>query len=129
MSRNRGKRVGDLSSRRAQKRQLERMYEKYKGICQICFKFCARDQASRDHVVELSNGGDKSDDNVILAHELCNNLRSNSPTGKNPTQGISNEMWTLYIRRSIKGCLFRQKFGASPTSKDTGKLENAHCQL
>jgi 5-methylcytosine-specific restriction endonuclease McrA len=73
--------------------QLDRIYIRDVGICQLCFKICERDQASRDHIKELkdciSKKEARSDDNVRLAHIVCNNLRSNTRLGletRQPTQ-------------------------------------------
>lgn len=68
--------------------QLDRIYIRDVGICQLCFKICDRDQASRDHIKELKDCTSKqearSDDNVRLAHIVCNNLRSNARSGLAP---------------------------------------------
>jgi len=63
--------------------QLERIYVRDKGICQLCFEPCLREEASRDHIIELKDCTTKEqardDDNMRLAHVRCNNQRSNSP--------------------------------------------------
>lgn len=59
--------------------QLDRIYKRDKGICQICFKPCTRTDASRDHIKEFRycNKAEAQDDNNIrLAHANCNNRRS-----------------------------------------------------
>lgn len=63
----------DLASpnRRA---QLNRVFKRDQGICQICHLPCPRVEASREHKIPLSDGGSKDDGNVVLAHRLCNEL-------------------------------------------------------
>jgi len=61
--------------------QLNRIYVRDNGICQMCFEPCSRAEASREHVKELhlcTREEARSDDNVILAHQTCNNERSNN---------------------------------------------------
>lgn len=61
--------------------QLNRIYKRDGGICQICFMPCVREDASRDHIKELveceSKEEARDDNNIRLAHKFCNNLRSN----------------------------------------------------
>jgi 5-methylcytosine-specific restriction endonuclease McrA len=113
-------RKGDLAARAAL-RQLNRIYIRYSGICQICFKPCAREIASREHVIELSKGGSSDDNNVVLAHVSCNNLRS-KPNSKNhiipkPYQDLSAEQWEQKITNGIKSCIIKQSKGLHPTTK------------
>lgn len=56
---------------------LDLLYRRYRGICWICRKFCARDKASRDHIVPESLGGTSDISNLALAHKLCNSKRGN----------------------------------------------------
>lgn len=60
------------------KRQLDYLYKKYKGICQLCFIECDRAQASRDHVkaIALCTKEEARDiKNMVLAHVKCNQNR------------------------------------------------------
>jgi len=64
------------------KAQLERIYVRDQGICQLCQLPCLREDASRDHIIELrfcTPEQARDDNNMRLAHKLCNNKRSNSP--------------------------------------------------
>ena len=56
---------------------LDVLYERDKGICQICHKRCTRKQASREHVIPLSKDGTHSWQNVVLAHIRCNSKKGN----------------------------------------------------
>lgn len=119
-------REGDLTSNGAKKRQLDRMYKKYKGICQLCSKFCPRDQASRDHVIELSKGGSHEDFNVVLAHKSCNNEKSNAPLSI-PSKLVASapaDWWPKIIAGQIKGCLIRQSRGEPVTGVTLRRFEN-----
>lgn len=112
------KRAGDLSSAGARRRQLDRVYAKYEGICQMCFKFCPRSEASREHVIDLSLGGSNGDENVILAHKACNCAKSNQLVSvKHVTdpEALPHYFWTSKIKAQIWGCIYRQKYGREIT--------------
>lgn len=102
-------------------RQLERMWVKYKGICQICFEPCIRHDdvrsrkdvpltATREHVIPLVLGGDKEDHNCVLAHLKCNNKNINEMqrAGLLPS---SHDPWKSYVQRGIAACIARQRAG------------------
>lgn len=65
-------RKGDIKSPRIRQRQLERMYKKYEGICQVCFKETPREQATRGHIIACGDGGSYTDDNIRLECNACN---------------------------------------------------------
>lgn len=56
---------------------LDILYKRDKGICGICFKYVPRKQASRDHIIPLTHGGDHTYANVVLAHLSCNSSKGN----------------------------------------------------
>jgi 5-methylcytosine-specific restriction endonuclease McrA len=58
---------------------LSVIYTRDKGICQLCHKKCARKDASRDHVIPISEGGDHTYQNCVLAHRWCNISKGNRP--------------------------------------------------
>lgn len=65
--------------------QLNRIYERDKGICQICQKPVRRDEASRDHIKDLAlctKEEARDDSNIQLAHIICNNMKHWPPNGK-----------------------------------------------
>jgi 5-methylcytosine-specific restriction endonuclease McrA len=69
----------------ARKGQLDRIYARDLGICQLCKQPCAREDASRDHIKEIVDCTPyeaRSEDNMQLAHVWCNNNKSNSPPEK-----------------------------------------------
>lgn len=60
-------------------KQLNRIYVRDKGICQLCYLPCSRADASREHIKELfrcTKEEARSDDNQVLAHKNCNQQRS-----------------------------------------------------
>lgn len=132
MSRNRRKRPGDLTSAGARHRQLERLYAKYEGVCQICMKFCPRDEASRDHVLELCLGGTSDDSNMVLAHQKCNENKSkevsrklnknNNPRLPNSAEELPESWWRDVIIKQIYGAVIRQREGLSATGKIPPRL-------
>jgi 5-methylcytosine-specific restriction endonuclease McrA len=54
---------------------LDVLYKRDEGICGICFKTCARNQASRDHITPIARGGKHEYANVRLAHKKCNSYK------------------------------------------------------
>lgn len=51
------------------------MYRVFEGVCQRCFSWIPREQATRDHVVDLVDGGSNGDENVILCCATCNHAK------------------------------------------------------
>ena len=60
---------------KAEKIDRQFIYERDKGICQICFKHCRKKDMSIDHVVPLSKGGNHTKQNCVLAHRSCNSRK------------------------------------------------------
>jgi len=61
---------------------LSKLYTKHKGICHYCLrktnrKHGSRLQATREHVVPRSHGGQNQLSNYVLACSGCNNRRGN----------------------------------------------------
>ena len=48
------------------------LYARDRGICQICLQRCPKDEASCDHIIPVSLGGETSYRNCVLAHISCN---------------------------------------------------------
>lgn len=65
-------RRGDLPRHDARKRQLKRIYYRDQAICCHCRQFVMMEEASREHVVPLREGGSSDDNNIKLAHRRCN---------------------------------------------------------
>jgi hypothetical protein len=55
-----------------EKVELEVLYERDKGTCQLCMKQCGRVEWSMDHIIPLTKGGEHSYKNTQLAHRSCN---------------------------------------------------------
>jgi 5-methylcytosine-specific restriction endonuclease McrA len=56
---------------------LEILFKRDNGICQLCYKKCRREDASADHVIPVSLGGATSYQNEVLAHLACNIRKNN----------------------------------------------------
>jgi 5-methylcytosine-specific restriction endonuclease McrA len=56
---------------------LDVLFKRDRGICQICHKRCLRKQASNDHIIPLSEGGVHTYQNCVLAHGSCNAKKGN----------------------------------------------------
>jgi 5-methylcytosine-specific restriction endonuclease McrA len=72
-----------LHNWRARRRQafvesvdIEMIYARDSGICQLCKKPVPREQASMDHIIPLSAGGAHASWNVQLTHLRCNLKRN-----------------------------------------------------
>lgn len=56
---------------------LDVLYNRDKGVCQVCKLPCLRKVASLDHIKPLSKGGKHIWSNVQLAHLVCNARKGN----------------------------------------------------
>lgn len=56
---------------------LADVYDRDKGICQLCGNTCCYEDASIDHKLALSKGGQHVWVNVQLAHKKCNSQKGN----------------------------------------------------
>src|SRR5258706_11753691 len=57
-------------------KQLNRIFERDLGICQLCKQVCRREDASREHVKPFNDctvEEARSDTMMVLAHTWCNN--------------------------------------------------------
>lgn len=51
---------------------VDAIYERDRGICQICRKPVPRKLASLDHILPIARGGTHEPRNVRITHRLCN---------------------------------------------------------
>jgi len=56
---------------------LDMVYARDRAICSLCHQHVKRAEASVDHIVPLSKGGEHSYKNVALAHFICNVRKNN----------------------------------------------------
>ena len=59
--------------------RLRRIYERDKSICGICHKrvdLNGKRPAAVDHIVPRSQGGSDDDENLQLAHSICNSKKA-----------------------------------------------------
>jgi 5-methylcytosine-specific restriction endonuclease McrA len=73
------RRQNDTKNKKA---QLKRIYERDRGICQLCFQPVNKEDWSRDHIKDFAlctQEEARDDANVQLAHEICNNLKHQLP--------------------------------------------------
>lgn len=61
-----------IRAARVGKVDLKAVYERDKGICHICKQPVPDGELSFDHVIPLAKGGAHSNDNLAVAHLLCN---------------------------------------------------------
>lgn len=61
------------------KTSVRTIHERDGGICHLCGRKVALDQASRDHVVPEADGGSTRPGNLRLAHIGCNVARGDLP--------------------------------------------------
>lgn len=57
--------------------ELDVIFLRDQGICSLCHLPVKRKDASRDHIIPVSKGGEESYRNVVLAHKGCNSRKNN----------------------------------------------------
>lgn len=93
--------------------RLTKIYLRDRGICQLCFKPCSREDASRDHIIELRFCDERlarDISNQRLAHKDCNNKRSN-PLAVAEDLLLVEEAFPDFPVRSKKKKHLEQKLG------------------
>lgn len=60
-----------------EKVSLDYLYKKANGICFVCELKCAREHASREHILPVSLGGTNDESNLTISHKRCNSKRGN----------------------------------------------------
>ena len=58
------------------------IYQRDRGVCQICGQRCSVKEASLDHILPISRGGTHEKRNVQLAHKRCNSIKLNTGVGR-----------------------------------------------
>lgn len=61
---------------------LDNIRERDNQMCHLCDKWVSIHDASLDHVVPLSRGGDHTAENIKLAHKLCNSKKGDRLMGE-----------------------------------------------
>jgi hypothetical protein len=57
---------------------LDVLWKRDKGTCQLCFtKIRRKTERSMDHIIPVSEGGEHSYRNTVLAHRSCNSRKGN----------------------------------------------------
>ena len=56
---------------------LDIIYQRDYGLCSLCHTKVRREDASLDHIIPLSKGGDHTYQNCALAHMRCNSSKGN----------------------------------------------------
>ena len=80
---NRARRARMSNASNIEKIDLEEIYIRDKGICNLCHKKVltqtkiSAEQATLDHIIPLSCGGSHTCANVVLAHRRCNSSKGN----------------------------------------------------
>jgi 5-methylcytosine-specific restriction endonuclease McrA len=54
---------------------IDALYERDGGVCQICMTEVPRGLATIDHIIPLSRGGGHTYDNTQIAHRVCNSKK------------------------------------------------------
>jgi 5-methylcytosine-specific restriction endonuclease McrA len=73
--------MGQFTASGPGKRMTLRLWERDRGICHLCGKAVnTLTEASRDHLVPLSQGGCTCSGNIALAHRGCNSRRGSNET-------------------------------------------------
>ena len=53
------------------------IWERDRGICHICGKYCDPNEWHLDHLIPLSRGGSHTRENVAVSHPRCNRIKGN----------------------------------------------------
>lgn len=61
-----------IRTARAGRVDFQAIYERDKGICQLCYQPVSPEELSFDHTIPISKGGAHSMDNITVAHLRCN---------------------------------------------------------
>jgi hypothetical protein len=85
-------------------------------------------------VVELALGGTSDDDNMVLAHQRCNENKSKDLSRKlnaeinkrlpSTAQELPDSWWKDVVTKQVYGALKRQEIGRSPMGKVPPRLVN-----
>lgn len=71
---------------------IERIHRDFKGICALCGRYVEIEDASRDHIIPRSRGGDNGRANIQLTHKTCNN---------NKGDDLYPENWREQLKRGV----------------------------
>lgn len=63
------------SLRKSKISRLMRIYNRDKGVCQLCMTHCRFESATKDHIIPKAHGGKNSIVNLQLAHVWCNGIK------------------------------------------------------
>jgi len=67
---------------RAQLVFLDVIRERDNQMCHLCNRWVSIHEASLDHVIPLSKGGEHNEDNIKLAHSVCNSKKGDRLMGE-----------------------------------------------
>jgi 5-methylcytosine-specific restriction endonuclease McrA len=65
---------------------LDQLWKRDRGVCGICQRIVALNEATRDHIKPRSLGGSDNESNIQLAHRMCNNKRGSQPLPDTPVR-------------------------------------------
>lgn len=54
---------------------LEAIFKRDKGVCQLCGRRVKPNELSFDHIIPLALGGSHTEDNLQVAHRVCNSRK------------------------------------------------------
>lgn len=61
---------------------LDNIRERDNQMCHLCNKWVSIHEASLDHVIPLSRGGEHTAENILLAHKVCNSKKGDRLMGE-----------------------------------------------
>ncbi len=85
--------MGILNKMSAVKRRRirQKLFEKYEGVCQLCFGELSPDEFSVIAKLKRNNGGDRRQTNMAIAHTACAyKANDEEQRQKNSPQGYSS---------------------------------------
>lgn len=69
------RRARDLGATEVENISRDEIMQRDNQTCHLCLRWVSVHDASLDHVVPLSKGGQHTKDNVRLAHRVCNSRK------------------------------------------------------
>lgn len=68
------------------------IYQKYNGHCAICGRSVKFKESTIDHIIPIAKGGTNYMDNLQLACDECNGVKSNLTTER-----LFEKIWELFM--------------------------------
>lgn len=89
---------------------LKILFNRDKGICQLCFRPVKEIHATKDHIIPKSLGGGNGQDNLQLAHHWCNLIKGDSVRIRIPEYYIYHKSYGIMKQKRGVEFNFSRKY-------------------